>query len=85
MNQLMVGGAESDEIGWFVGSPLADTLDMVNMQPSLVRAAVALSVDEGAAPPIAGIDGVELVRREGLALAGRRFPGTRARFCAHGF
>jgi len=85
MNELVVAGAERDEIGWIVGPSSSNTLKMMNMQPSLIRAAVAIGVDEGAAPAIAGIDGVEFARREGLALVGRRFPGPRARFCAHEF
>jgi len=84
MNELVVAGAERDEIGWIVRASSSDALNVMNMQPALVRAAVPVSVDEGAAPPVAGIDGVELARREGLALARRRFPGPRARFCAHG-
>jgi len=84
MNELVVAGAQRDEIGWIVRSPSADTLNVMNMQPSLVRAAIAASVDEGAAPPVASIDGVEFARREGLALARRQIPGTRARFCVHG-
>jgi len=84
MNELVVGSTESDEIGWIVSSPLADTLNVMNMQPALVRAAIAVSVDEGTAPPVAGIDGVDLARREALALGVRRFSGTCARFCTHG-
>jgi len=68
MNELVVAGAERDEILWFVSPSSSNTLKMMNMQPPLVRAAVAASVDEGASPPVAGIDGVELARREGLTL-----------------
>jgi len=85
MNELVVAGAERDEILGGVRSSSSDALNMMNMQPSLIRAPVAASVDEGASPPVAGIDGVDLVSREGLALAGRRFSGPHARFCAHEF
>jgi len=81
MNELVVMGAERDQILGIVGTSSADTLHMMNMQPPLVRATVAVGVDEGTAPPVAGIDGVEFVSREGFALVG---PGTRARFCAQG-
>jgi len=84
MNQLMVSGAERDEIRGIVGPSSSDAVNMMNVQPSLVRATVAASVEEGASPAVAGIDGVEFVRREALALARRRFPGTRVRFCARG-
>jgi len=80
MNESVVGGTESDEIGWIVGTSSSDALKMVDMQPALIRAAVALSVDEGTTPPVAGVDGVELARREGLAFGVRRISGTRARF-----
>jgi len=85
MNESVVGGAKRDEILWFVSPSSSNTLNVMNMQPSLVRAAIAASVDEGAPPSITGIDGVEFARREALALARRRFPGPRARFCARGF
>jgi len=80
MNELVVGGTESDEIGWIVRTSSSDALKVVDMQPALVQAAVAIGVFEGTAPPVADIDGMEFARREGLALARRRFPGTRARF-----
>jgi len=80
MNELVVAGAERDEILWFVSPSSSNTLKMMNVQPALIRAAVAIGVDEGTAPPVAGIDGVELVRREGLALGVRRISGRRARF-----
>jgi len=80
MNELVVAGAERDEIGWGVGPSPSDALKMMNVQPSLVRTAIAVSVDEGASPPVAGVDGVDLVRREGLALGVRRISGTRASF-----
>jgi len=70
MNELVVAGAEGDEISWIVRSPSADILNVMDMQPALIRAAVAFGVDEGAAPPVAGIDGVEFARRDGLALVG---------------
>jgi len=84
MNELVMAGAQRDEIGWIVGPSSSDAVNMMNMQPALVRATVTVGINKGAAPPIASIDGVELARREGLAYARRRFPGTRARFCARG-
>jgi len=80
MNELVVAGAERDEILGSVATPSSDAVNMMNVQPALVRASVAVGVSEGAAPTVAGIDGVELARREGLALAGRRFSGPHARF-----
>jgi len=80
MNELVVAGAQRDEIGRIVRSPSGDALNVMNVQPSLVRAAIAVSVDEGAAPTVTGVDGVEFVRRDGLALGVRRISGTRARF-----
>jgi len=71
MNELVVAGAERDEIGWIVSSSPSDTLKMMNMQPALIRAAVAVGVDEGAAPAVTGVDGVEFARREGLAFGVR--------------
>jgi len=84
MNELVVGGAKRDEILGIVGSPSSDALNMMDMQPALVWATVAVSVDEGAPPTVTGVDGVEFVRREGLALGVRRISGRRARFCARG-
>jgi len=84
MNELVVAGAQRDEILWFVSPSSSDTLNVMNMQPPLIRAAVAFGVDEGASPAIANIDGVEFVRREGLALGVHRISGRRARFCTHG-
>jgi len=80
MNELVVAGAQRDEIGWIVGPSSNDTLKMMDMQPALVWATVAIGVDEGAPPTIAGIDGVEFVSREGLALGVRRISGRHARF-----
>jgi len=80
MNKRMVSAAKCRQIGWIVGSPSSNALKMMNMQPALVRAAVAFGVDEGAAPAVTGVDGVDLVRREGLAFDGRRFSGPHARF-----
>jgi len=85
MNELVVAGTERDEIGWGVGPSSGNALNVMNMQPSLVRAAVALSVDESTTPAIASIDGVEFASREGLALRVRRISRPRARFCAHEF
>jgi len=85
MNQLMVGGTKRDQILGIVGPSSSDALKMVDVQPTLIRATVAMSIDKGATPAIAGIDGVEFARREGLALAGYRFSRTRARFCTHEF
>jgi len=79
-----MGGTKRDEILWFVSPSSSDALKMMNVQPVFVRATVAFGVDEGTPPPIAGIDGVEFARREGLALGVRRISGTRAQFCAHG-
>jgi len=31
MNELVVAGAERDEIGWIVGSPSSDALKMVDV------------------------------------------------------
>jgi len=70
MNELVVAGAERDEILGGVAPSSSNAVNMMNMQPALVRAAVAVSVDEGASPPVASIDGVELVSREGLAFVG---------------
>jgi len=70
MNELVVAGAQRDEIGRIVRSSSSDALNVMNMQPALVRAAVALSVDKGASPAVTGVDGVEFARREGLALVG---------------
>jgi len=84
MNELVVAGAERDEILGSVGSSSSDAVNMMNVQPALVRASVAASVDESAPPAIASIDGVEFARGEALALTGRRISRTRARFCAHG-
>jgi len=77
MNESVVGGAKRDEIGWFVSPSSSDALKMMNVQPALIRAAVAASVDEGAAPAVTGVDGVEFARREGLALGVRRISRTR--------
>jgi len=85
MNELVVAGAERDEILWFVSPSSSNTLNVMNVQPALVRAAVAVSVDEGTSPTVTGVDGVDLVSREGLALRVRRISRPRARFCAHEF
>jgi len=85
MNELVVAGAERDEILGGVAPSSSDILNVMNVQPSLIRATVPVGINKGAAPPVTGIDGVELARREGLAFGAHRISGRRARFCAHGF
>jgi len=80
MNELVVAGAERDEILGIVSPSSSDALKMMDMQPALVWATVAVSVSESTPPAITGIDGVDLVSREGLAFGVRRISGTRVRF-----